>query len=82
MPRTPETLRQHLPVFIIVAILIAVMTFPTIVYVFNTEVFWLPTGKHSDTWMKFWDAWYGWRVLAGEADIRHTDLMFSPRAFP
>jgi len=55
------------------------MTFPTIVYVFNTEVFWLPTGYHSDTWMKFWDAWYGWRVLAGEADIRHTDLIFFPQ---
>ncbi len=77
--RTPDTLRQHLRVFVFLTILIVVMTFPTIVYVVNTDVFWLPTGKQSDAWMKFWDAWYGWRVLAGEADIRHTDLIFYPQ---
>ena len=74
-----ETLRQHQHTFAVVAILIVVMTFPTITYVFNTDVFWLPTGNQSDAWMKFWDAWYGWRVLAGEADIRHTDLIFYPQ---
>ncbi|MDE2776683.1 MAG: hypothetical protein OXI77_12135 [Chloroflexota bacterium] len=79
MSRKPETLRQHLPVFIIVAILIVVMTFPTIVYVFNTEVAWLPTGNHHDTWMKVWDAWYGKRILDGKADYYYTDLLFYPR---
>lgn len=77
--RTADALRQHLCVFLILALLVVVMTFPTIFHVFSAEVFWLPTGDHSDTWMKFWDAWYGWRVLAGEADIRHTDLIFYPR---
>lgn len=79
MPSKRETLRQRLHLFVVMAILILAMTFPTIKYVFNTEVFWLPTGDQSDAWMKFWDAWYGWRVLAGEADIRHTDLVFYPQ---
>ena len=55
------------------------MTFPTIVYVFNTEVFWLPTGNHPDTWLKFWDAWYGKRMLAGQAEYYYTDMLFYPR---
>ncbi len=75
----PEKLRGHLQPLALLVILTVLMTFPTVVYVFNTEVFWLPTGDHSDAWMKFWDAWYGWRVLAGEADIRHTDLLFYPQ---
>ncbi|MDE2855810.1 MAG: glycosyltransferase family 39 protein [Chloroflexota bacterium] len=74
-----EKLRGQLQPLVLLVILTVLMTFPTVVYVFNTEVFWLPTGEHSDTWMKFWDAWYGWRVLAGEADIRHTPLLFSPQ---
>ena len=49
-------LRQHLHFIAVVAFLIVAMTFPTIVYVFNTEVFRLPTGKHPDTWLKFWVA--------------------------
>ena len=79
MPKTLDALRKHLHVFVILAILIAVMTFPTIEYVFNTEVFWLPTGNHPDTWHKFWDAWYGKRILAGQADFYYTDLLFYPQ---
>ncbi len=72
-------LRGHRHFFILTALLILIMTFPTIVYVFNTEVFWLPTGNHPDTWMKFWDAWYGKRMLAGQADYYYTDLLFYPK---
>ena len=79
VPRISAALRQHLFVFAVLTILIVAMTFPTIKYVFNSEVFWLPTGDHSYTWMKFWDVWYGWCVLDGEADIRHTDLIFFPQ---
>ena len=78
MSRLPDTLRQRVLIFALLAFLIVMMTYPTIQYVFNSDVFWLPTGDQSDTWMKFWDAWYGGRVLAGEADIRHTDLLFFP----
>ena len=77
--RLPESLRHHLHFIVVVTILIVVMTFPTIIYVFDTELFWLPTGRHPDTWMKFWDAWYGKRILAGEADFYYTDLLFYPR---
>ncbi len=74
-----RTLREHRHFIVVVAILIVVMTFPTIKYVFNTDVFWLPTGRHTDAWMKFWDAWYGKRILAGEAHFYYTDLLFYPR---
>ncbi len=79
VPRMPDTLRQHLHFIVVVTILIVVMTFPTIKYVVNTDVFWLPTGNHPDTWHKVWDAWYGKRILAGNADFYYTDLLFYPR---
>ncbi len=77
--KAARTLREHRHFIVVVAILIVVMTFPTIKYVFNTDVFWLPTGRHTDAWMKFWDAWYGKRILAGEAHFYYTDLLFYPR---
>ena len=79
MPRIRDTLRRHLHFIVCATILILVMTFPTIIYVFNTEVFWLPTGNHPDAWFKVWDAWYGKRLLAGQADFYYTDLLFYPR---
>ena len=69
----------HLHFIVIVTALTLAMTFPTIRYVFDTEVFWLPTANHPDTWMKFWDAWYGKRIIAGQADYFFTDLLFYPR---
>ncbi len=78
MTRLRNTFREHLHFIVIVTILTIVMTFPTIVYVFNTEVFWLPTGNHPDTWMKFWDAWYGQKLFSGQADYYFTDLVFYP----
>ena len=53
------------------------MTFPTIVYVFNTDVFWLPTGR-GDLFMKFLDVWYGKSIISGAADFYRTDLLFYP----
>ena len=50
--------RNHLHFIVVVGILLVVMTWPTIVYVFDTETFWLPTDGR-DIYMKFWDAWYG-----------------------
>ena len=54
------------------------MTYPTIAYVFNTEVFWLPIDS-ADIWIEFWNAWYGKLILAGEADPFFTKLSFYPR---
>ena len=78
MTRLRNRFRNHLHFIVIVTILTLVMTFPTIVYVFNTEVFWLPTGNYPDTWMKFWDARYGQELFSGQADYSFTDLLFYP----
>ena len=79
LTRCINILREHIHFIVVVTVLIVVMTFPTILYVFDTEVFWLPTGNHPDTWGKFWDAWYGQKVLSGQADLYYTDLLFYPR---
>ena len=50
-------LRRHIHFFVIVPILIIVMTWPTFVYVFETDTFWLL--EDNDAYMLFWDAWYG-----------------------
>ena len=79
MKTISDSLRDHRHFLAVVSLLIAVMTFPTIAYIFNTEVFWVPTGNHPDTWMKFWDAWYGKMILSGRADYFFTDLFYHPR---
>ena len=40
-----SALRKHLHFIVVVGILLVVMTWPTIVYVFDTETFWLPTDR-------------------------------------
>lgn len=49
-----------------------------IVYVFRTDVFWLPTGDSRDIYIQFWDLWYGNLVLTGQADRDFTNLVFYP----
>ena len=78
MDRLRATLKEHRHFIIVVTLLTLVMTFPTIVYVFRTDVFWLPTGKSSDVYIKLWDVWYGKQFLTGQADRFHTDLIFYP----
>ena len=70
--------RGHLPMIAIIGLLTAAMTWPTLVYVFDADVFWLPS-ESSDIWMKFWDAWYGQMILAGQADFYFTDSLFYPQ---
>jgi len=79
MPKIFYTLRHHLHFIVTVGVLAVLMTWPTLVYVFDTEAFWLPVGDSNDIWMKFWDAWYGQSLLAGEAEFYFTDLLFYPR---
>ena len=71
-----KTLRNHLHFILTVGILIMALTWPAIVYVFDTTVFWLPSDH--DIWIEFWNAWYGKLILAGEADFYFTDLSFYP----
>ena len=69
--------RNHLHFIVVVGILLVVMTWPTIVYVFDTETFWLPTDGR-DIYMKFWDAWYGSRLISGAGDFYFTNTLFHP----
>ena len=71
-----NTLRQHLH-FLIMPLLIIVMTWPMANIIFDVETVRWPAGP-GDTYMKYWDAWYGKLVLAGQADLYHTDLLFYP----
>ena len=77
MSRLRRAFRNHLHFIVIVWVLIAVMTWPTIVHVFDTTVFWLPADD-GDAWIEFWNAWYGKLILAGEAEFYFTDLSFYP----
>ena len=78
MSRLRASLYNHLPFIIILPLLIIVMTWPTFVYVFDTETFWLPS-KDKDIFFKLWDVWYGRQILAGKADFFYTDLQFYPQ---
>ena len=78
MRKVSALLREHLHFTVVVTLLTLVMTFPTIVNVFRTDVFWLPTGDSHDVYIKFWDIWYSEQFLTGQADRFYTDLMFYP----
>ncbi len=73
----PRVFRNHLHFIVIVGILTAAVTWPTVWRVFDTSVFWLPTNS-NDVWMKLWDAWYFKSLIAGHADFYFTDLLFYP----
>ncbi len=75
--RLIKTLREHRHVVIAVSLLTLLVTYPTIGYVFRSDVFWLP-GDNFDVFIKYWDVWYGRQFLTGQADRFYTDLMFYP----
>lgn len=70
-------MRRHLPFIIIAPLLIVIMTWPTIVYVFNSETFAVPT-RNTDVWQKLWDVWHGAQFLAGRTSFYHSNAMFYP----
>lgn len=72
-----ELLREHIHFFIVLPLLIILMTWPTIVQVFDTDSFWLAQ-RNSDANMLFWDAWYFKLWLGGQADFYYTNLLFHP----
>ena len=73
-----KLLRKHRHVIIVVTLLTLVMTYPTIVYVLETDVFWHAGGKARDIYLELWEIWYGNLLLTGQADLFYTDLMFYP----
>jgi len=76
MPKLLNALREHRHFFIVVILLTLVVTFPTIIYVFKTDVFWHPAGDHRD--VPFWDIWYGKQFLTGQASALYTNQLFYP----
>ena len=75
--RLNRLLREHRHFIIVITLLTLVVTFPTILYVFRTDVFWLPSG-HYDIYIEIWDIWYSRQFLTGHADRLHTNSMFYP----
>ena len=82
MQKLRSTLREHLHFIVVVTLLTLVMTFPTIVYVFKTDVFWLPTGRSTDVFVTFWDVWHHMQVFGGQAEYFYTYSMFYPQGVP
>lgn len=78
MRRILSPLSKHRHFLIVVTLLTLATTFPTIVYVFNTDVFWHPGGADRDIYIMFWDIWYGKQFLAGQASPFYTDQIFYP----
>ncbi len=78
MRQVLSLLREHRHFVIITTLLTLVMTFPTVAYIFRTDVFWLPTGDILDVYIKLWDVWYGNQILTGQADRFYTDLIYYP----
>ncbi len=72
-------MRKHVHFIVVVSVLLVVMTWPTIVHVFDTDTFWLPSSNRDrDVWMKLWDAMHWKSVLAGKADYFYSDEIFYP----
>ena len=82
MNRLRATMQEHRHFLIVVTLLTLVMTFPTIIYAFKTDIFWQPAGSSNDVYIKFWDIWYGKQFLTGQADPFYTDLIFHPEGLP
>lgn len=64
-------------VLVIAPVLILVMTYPTIIHVFDAGSIWVPA-RNYDIWIEFWDGFYARAFLAGQADLGYTDLSFYP----
>lgn len=76
MNKLRSIIHEHSHFIAVVSLLTLVMTFPTILYVFRTDILWLPIGDSADA--NHWDIWYWERVLRGEADRSFTDVIFYP----
>lgn len=73
-----RTLRHHLHFILVVGILAVAMTWPVASYVFESDTFWLPS-HGPDIFIEMWNAWYGQRIITGQADFYFTDLLFYPQ---
>ena len=58
-------------------LLIALMTWPTLALVFDTETIAFPS-RNYDVFQKLWDVWHGGQFLAGKTSFYHSDVLFYP----
>ena len=75
--RIGKRLRGHAHFFAAIVPLILLMTYPTVIHVFDTSRFWVPAVAW-DVWFKFWDAWHFKQVLIGQSDFYHSSMNFYP----
>ena len=71
-------LRRHRFFLVAAPIAILVMTNPTAAIVLDVDTWRAPTHS-ADVFMGYWDAWYGEKILRGEADLFRSDLLFHPQ---
>ena len=56
-----------------------IVTWPTILYVFRTDVFWLPVGESAHVLVSIWNDEHVMRFLRGqETDLFYTNSIFYP----
>ena len=72
-----KRVRRHRLFLLGFPLLAVLMTWPTIFYVFESSVFWLPS-TNLDIWMKFWDAWRLPSILADSRNYLFADTLFYP----
>ncbi|MCY3831499.1 MAG: hypothetical protein OXG85_00705 [Chloroflexi bacterium] len=72
-----RALRDHIHCLVIVPLVIVALTWPTFPSLFDGDRLWLHVDQR-DKYLRIWDAWHIERVLAGEAELYHTDYMFHP----
>ena len=71
-------IRKHFHAIAIAAVLTAILSYPTIAYLFRFDVFWLPEAGNRDVLTNLWNSWYFGQILAGKADLFFSDLIFYP----
>ena len=76
MRKLRSTIREHLHFIAVVTLLTLVMTFPTVLYLFRTDVMWLPIGGANDA--NHFDIWYWERILRGLEVRSYTNVIFYP----
>ena len=72
-----QVARRHWCLLILFPLLILLMTYPTVIKLFDNDSFWLVQDE-VDSNMIIWDAWYFKRWISGRADFYYTDLLFHP----
>ena len=76
MCKLRSTIREHFHFIVATTLLTLVMTFPTVLYLFRTDVMWLPIGSANDA--NHWDIWYWERILRGLEVRSYTNVIFYP----